>query len=111
MSYWWSVWLCCWFSDVDSEQDGNESEESFEETAQEKRLRLAKEYLAKLEQEGMAFENYMNVKTILNNTTSCFCTIFQWAFISKYYLLKRLESKTDDDWDVSFGQHILETMN
>ena len=40
-------------SDIESKSDGNESSDSIEETAQEKRLRLAKEYIGKLEKEGI----------------------------------------------------------
>ena len=47
--------MTIYFSDVESGEDGNRSDDSLEETAQEKRLRLAKEYIAKLEEEGMLF--------------------------------------------------------
>ena len=40
-------------SDIGSDADDNESNGSIEETAQEKRLRLAKEYIARLEEEGI----------------------------------------------------------
>ena len=50
-------WQCLKYdtfsSDIESNLDGNESSASIEETAQEKRLRLAKEYIRKLEEEGI----------------------------------------------------------
>lgn len=44
------------YSDVESGEDENRSDDSLEETAQEKRLRLAKEYIAKLEEEETSKE-------------------------------------------------------
>ena len=43
---------CFVSSGIESDLDHHESNESIEETAQEKRLRLAKEYITRLEEEG-----------------------------------------------------------
>ena len=46
------------FSSDDAKvEKGNESDSSIDETAEEKRVRLAKEYIAKLEEEGKSKTN------------------------------------------------------
>ena len=57
------TWLINDFSDnvIDTKDAGYSSSESEEETAAEKKLRLAKQYLAQIEQEGNKMQLYFHV--------------------------------------------------
>ena len=72
-----------YFSDdiIDTKDAGYSSSESEEETAAEKKLRLAKQYLAHIEQEGIAFAQLVFVKMIKCKTLLSVIEIFHLNLI------------------------------